>query len=517
MNSMNARNSFLRHLLLLVLMAAIPVYAGAQKKTDSSKPAKSSAPAKPSTPAQHSTGTSHSPSSTAGHGTANAPGHGTANTAGHNTTGTPNASHGPTGAGAGRGTANAAHGPSGNPKTTPAGVHERQLNGGGTASVRKDGSVRSINKNGMQIQRGLHGGRTVVSTRNGARVVSTRHGGYVQRSYYSRGGRTYVSRTYVVRGVTYTNVYRSYSYGGYCCYYGYAPAYYYGPAYYGWAYNPWPGPVYYGWGWGGAPWYGYYGPYWAPYPAYPSAAFWITDWMVAASLQAAYAEQAAEAGALVNPLGPDLPLIATLGPVPAPENAKVALSKEVKDLLAEEVKAQIAEDQAAAGKSGGTSSGQASGGQAASNEPLPSLDPKRRTFVVHNELSVVADGEECALTEGDVISRVSDTPDADKNVDVKVLASKKTDCAIGKQVAVSLDDLQEMHNHFREQLQGGLDELSKKQGTGGLPKSPDTKKQDGEVTAPPADSSAAKALQDQQSAADQTEAEVKQEAGSGTR
>jgi len=113
-----------------------------------------------------------------------------------------------------------------------------------------------------------------------------------------------------------------------------------------------------------------------------------------------------------------------------------------------------------------------------------------------------------------VISRVSDTSDADKNVQVKVLASKKNDCAVGKQFPVALEDLQEMHNHFREQLTSGMDELAKKQGTAGLPKAPDTSKKDGEVPAPPPDSSAAKTLKDQQAAADQTEADVKQEASS---
>ena len=44
-----------------------------------------------------------------------------------------------------------------------------------------------------------------------------------------------------------------------------------------------------------APWYGYYGDYFAPYPVYPSAAFWLTDYMIAASLQDAYAAQAAAA------------------------------------------------------------------------------------------------------------------------------------------------------------------------------------------------------------------------------
>jgi hypothetical protein len=217
----------------------------------------------------------------------------------------------------------------------------------------------------------------------------------------------------------------------------------------------------------------------------------------------------------LDPLGPDFPLVAGLGTIPvAPDASKtVVMTKEVKDQLAEEVKAQLAADQADAGKTGKTSGG-SSGGQASSGGSLPALDPKRRIFVVHNELSVVADGDECSLTDGDVISRVSDTPDEDKNVDVKVLASKKNNCAVGKQVSVSLDDLQEMHNHFREQITGGMDELSKKQGTSGLPKAPDTGKQDGEVPAPAADSSAAKTLKEQQAAADKTEAEVKQEAAS---
>jgi len=390
---------------------------------------------------------------------------------------------------------------------TPPG-HQVSLKGGGTAHIRPNGQIRSINRNGMQIQHGMHGGRTVVSTHNGARVVTTgRNGGYVQRNYVSRNGNTYVSRTYVVNRVSYTNVYRSYGYGGYCCYYGYAPAYYWHPVYYGWAYNPWPAPVYYGWGWGGAPWYGYYGAYYAPYPVYPSAAFWLTDYLVAASLRAAYEAQAAEAGEL-SPLTPDPWLVAGLGPVPVPADSKVAMTKEVKDLLAEEVKAQIAEDKADSEKKSASSAGGKASG------PPPALDPKRRVFVVKDELSPSVDGTECSLTAGDVISRVSDTPDGDRNVDVKVLASKKDDCAVGKQVPVAVDDLQEMHNHFREQLTSGMDELAKKQGTGGLPKAPDTGRQDGEVPAPPADSSAAKTLKEQQAAADQTESEVKKEAGS---
>ena len=41
-------------------------------------------------------------------------------------------------------------------------------------------------------------------------------------------------------------------------------------------------------------------------------------------------------------------------------------------------------------------------------------------------------------------------------------------------VAVKVDDLQEMYNHFQEQLTNGMGEMAKKQGTNGMPKAPDT-------------------------------------------
>jgi len=526
MNSKKTESTLRKYVLLLLLMA-VPAFAWAQQKKTSapppapkpSAPAHNSAPsAHTSAPTQHTTTPSHTTApthtTTPGHSnTTTTPGHttgaGHTTAAGHttpttNTHGATNMGKGPAGTTHAAGNVNHAA-----MNRTPPGKSVT-LKGGGTASIRPNGQIRAINRNGMQIQHGLHGGRTIVSTRNGARVVTVgRRGGYVQRAYFARGGRTYVSRTYVVNNVAYVGVYRSYGYGGYCCYYGYAPAYYYNPGYYGWAYNPWAAPVTYGWGWGGSPWYGYYGAYYQPYPVYPSAAFWLTDYLLAASLQAAYTAQVEENGKL-SPLAPDLLLVASMGPIPAAEAAKAALTPEVKNLLAEEVKAQLAADKDDAAKSGKSSGS----GQETASGPPPALDPKRRVFVVSSELSVVADGEECSLTSGDVISRESDTPDDDRNVDVKILASTKTDCAVGKTVSVSVDDLQEMHNKFREQITGGMDELSKKQGTGGLPKAPDTSKVDGEVPAPPADSSATKALQEQQAAADKTEADVKQEAGS---
>jgi hypothetical protein len=85
-------------------------------------------------------------------------------------------------------------------------------------------------------------------------------------------------------------------------------------------------------------------------------------------------------------------------------------------------------------------------------------------------------------------------------------------------VAIKVDDLQEMYNHFQEQLQTGMGELAKKQGTNGMPAAPDTGQSPSSVPDPQPDTSVAKTLQDQQQQADQTEAQVKQEtaaAGNG--
>jgi len=361
----------------------------------------------------------------------------------------------------------------------------------------------------MHIEHGVHGGRTVVGEHNGARVVNTgRHGGYVQRSYVNRGGHSYYSRTYYDHGHYRTGVYRGYYYGG-RNYYGYYPGFYYNPGFYGWAYNPWASPVVWGigaWGWGGAPWFGFYGGFFAPYPVYASPAFWLTDYLIAANLQAAYAARA----------DADADAAAADAQASSGGGGQMALTPEVKQAIAEEVKAQLAAQQAQAGQSSAPAApaAQAAAPANASNEVPPALDPARRTFVVASDLTVVSNGQECALSAGDVITRITDTPDADQMVNASVSASKKSECAPGQTVAVKVDDLQEMQNHFAEQLNNGLGELAKKQGTGGIPKSPDTATKASDVPPPAPDTTAEKTLQDQQQAADQTDAQVKQEAGS---
>jgi len=387
------------------------------------------------------------------------------------------------------------------------------LRGGGSAVMRPNGQIRSINRNGMQINHGINGSRTVVSYHNGARVVTTgRNAGYVQRPYVTRGGTTYVSRTVVVNNVTYTSVYRSYSYGGYCCYYGYHPGFYYAPVYYGWAYNPWPAPVYFTWGWGAAPWYGYYGGYFAPYPVYPSAAFWLTDYLIAANLQAAYQARAAAAAATGDNGGGDQqqPSQPSGNDNSASNSSQVTLSPEVKEAIAEEVKAQLAAQQSAAQQASATTS---QGSASTPSQEVPAaLDPARHTFIVASDLTVSSNGKECQLTAGDVIKRTSDTPDEDRKVTAVVSAGKKSDCPVGQEVAIGVDDLQEMHNRFEEQLDNGMKDLATKQGQNGIPKAPDTKTTASDVPPPPPDNNAAKALQEQQTAADQTETQVMKEA-----
>jgi len=203
----------------------------------------------------------------------------------------------------------------------------------------------------------------------------------------------------------------------------------------------------------------------------------------------------------------------------APADAnQVTLTPEVKEAIAAEVKAQLQAEQGAAASSGPGAPGSGQSPASASNkeEVPPALDPGRTTFVVDADLAVVADGQECSLTGGDVLTRISTTPDAEQKVNTLVTGSKKKDCAAGKQVAVKVDDLQEMQNHFQEKLDMGLKTMAEKQGTGGIPKAPDTSTVAGSVPAPPADKDTAKDLRDQQAAADQTESQVKQETAAAT-
>jgi hypothetical protein len=321
----------------------------------------------------------------------------------------------------------------------------------------------------MTINHGAHGERRFESRRrDGGRVVGYGHGrGFAEHGYY-RGGHPYMRRTYFYGGHRYAYAYRGYYWHGHP-YYGYVPAMYYAPGFYGWAYNPWAAPVAFGWGWGGSPWYGYYGYYFNPFPVYASPAFWITDYLLAANLQAAYeARAAARAEANAD---------AEAEEQPASGGGAVALSPEVKQQIADEVRAQIAAQQQAAAHPEPaepvTSTPPVGGGQNGPDEVPAALDPAHRTFIVSAVLSEsTPDGTECSLSPGDVLTRIQDTPDADQNVKVLVASSQRNDCASGSQVAVAVQDLQDMHNDFQAKISEGLGKLAENQGKNGIPAGP---------------------------------------------
>ena len=348
---------------------------------------------------------------------------------------------------------------SANSRTMPAGVHERTMASGNTVTTRQNGQSRDVYNagRGVQVHHDLNGNRRIsVDRLDHSRVVADRRGrGYVERGY-AYHGHEYARRSYYYQGHYYNRYYRPYYYHGYPVVV-YAPAYYYPPAFYGWVYNPWPAPVVYGWGWAGSPWYGYYGAYFTPYPVYPSAAFWLTDYLISTSLAAAYQEQVdAQAASQALPAG------------------QTYVTPEIKQMISDEVSRQVAlENQEAQQNSKGQEPDPESSGIAR----LLS-DNQTHVFIAGSDLDVVqTSGQECGISQGDVLEVTSAPPPDAAAATATVLCSKGgQECPKSAQVSVPFSDLQEMQNHMRENIDQGLSDLQSKQGQGGLPTAPPSAK-----------------------------------------
>jgi hypothetical protein len=378
------------------------------------------------------------------------------------------------------------------------------MKNGNSVERGRNGRVANVHDEGrhMDVHHGLNGDRRVsVERADHSHVVSERgRPGYIERGY-AYHGHDYYRRSYYWHGHAYYHFYRGYYWHGVGLHY-YVPAHYYGVGFYGWAYRPWRAPVVYAWGWGPRPWYGYYGYYFAPYPSYANASVWLTDYMLSRDLEAAYeagqAEGAAEASAPP--------------PGDAAAGAGPALTPEVKDLIAQEVRYDI----------------QAESGEAAlyavnqEDDPATSglagqlADGRAHVFVVGGPLDVENEltEDECALSEGDVLQLTIPPGPEDKTASLVVLASKGAkECGKTATVTVSLEDLQEMQNHMRESIDNGMEELQKKQGTDGIPAAPPAAVAPPATAAfaqdaPPPDTDAAEAIDQQQKVADQSEQEV---------
>jgi hypothetical protein len=318
--------------------------------------------------------------------------------------------------------------------------------------VRADGRPSDIHdaRRGMDIHNNLRGGRRVeMERRDGSHLYYERgRPGYIGHEY-RYGGHVYDHRSYYYNGRVYDRFYNRYEYRPGVFFDVYAPARYYGPGFYGWAYNPWAAPIAYEWGFANAAWYGYYPGYFTPYPVYASSSLWLTDYLIAQSLQASYAAaQAANAQAQMAGMAP--------------------LAEDTKQMIADEVARQLnAEYHAAADP--GLQSDPAKG----SIGPMIA-DGQPHVFLAGKEVDVVdVAGQECAITDGDVVKLIPQSIDSNGTATVQVMSSKGgVECRPQATVTISLTDLQDMQNHLRETVDQGLGELQAKQGTSGLPRAP---------------------------------------------
>ena len=382
-------------------------------------------------------------------------------------------------------------------RPAPVGSHETHTANGSLVRTRANGTRSDVHdtKRGMDVHHGLNGNRRVsVERADHSRIVAERggRGGYVQHPYMYHG-HEFGRRSYYYNGRGYDRYYRGYYYGG-----GYvnvyAPAYYYGPGFYGWAYNPWPAPIVYSWGWGGYPWYGYYGGYFAPYPVYPSAAYWLTDYLISSSLAEAYQEQVDDQVAATRFAG-----------------GSPVLTPEVKQMISEEVKRQVALESSEA-----TDNAQNKDIDPASSGIARMLsDNQTHVFIAGTSLDLVdTTGGECGISQGDVLEVTAAPPPGATAATAVVLCSKGgRECSKSAQVSVPFPDLQDMQNHMRETIDQGLGDLQSKQGQGGLPPAPPSAKgppvQSAFVAAAPAaDPNVAAELKQQTQEADLAEREV---------
>ncbi len=198
-------------------------------------------------------------------------------------------------------------------------------------------------------------------------------------------------------------------------------------------------------------------------------------------------------------------------------NGQTALTPEVKEEIAKEVQRQLSLENAERK----AVSENAEPDPASSGVPRLLSDNNPHTFVVASNLVVTdSTGQECPITQGDVIL-MSGTSLADGNmVPVQVRASKDKECTKGSTVAVSLEDLQDMENHMRGTIDQGLAELQTHPAQSGLPAPPPAAaappvQADFASAAPPVDANVSTALTQEAHNADQIEQQVVTESQSG--
>lgn len=340
---------------------------------------------------------------------------------------------------------------------------------GRSVGFRSNGRISSVHTASMDIRWGSHGERTVVSSRpDHSILVSTgTRRGYLERKMAS-GNRNFIQRSYFVNGQTENRIYTTYKYRG-AVLPSYIPAAYYTPAFYGWAFYPWTSPTSYAWG--AAPWMGFYGSYFTPDGVYPSGVAWLTDYVLSQTLADAYAQQMDGGDAAPDTAVADGDQLAVDQEIPTDQSDSITaqvdspITPELKAAIAEEIQRQLAYENAIA-------SGTA---QPTVAELPPALKPDR-IFLVTSSLDVTTiDQQACSLSAGEVLRLSNSLPydSDDSNVaGLRVASSRRADCPAGVEVSLSLQDLADMQNALRAQMDAGLEALRDGQGQNGLPAVP---------------------------------------------
>jgi hypothetical protein len=330
------------------------------------------------------------------------------------------------------------------------------------------GKVSSIHTANLDIYHGTQGGSIVSRRADGTKVVNTgRHSGYVERTFVVNN-KTYTQRTIIVNQHANMGTFVVSRHGGIVVA-SFVPPVFFAPRFYSWAYYPWPAPLAFNWGWYGAAWYGGPSPYFVASPMYPSAAFWLTDYVIGETLATAY-QLHNDADAFNEDVGQGEPAGAEMsfdGDASSSSqetvhaDATTPITSEIKAQIAEEVKRVLADDNAEA----------ANPGQASFDVLPAALQSPNHVFVLSTDLSVTtADQQVCALQAGDMLQVSSPAAPDSSSVQLRVASSKRMDCPTGILVNVSLPDIQEMQNNFQAQVESGLAKVQN--GLTGLPASP---------------------------------------------
>jgi hypothetical protein len=337
-----------------------------------------------------------------------------------------------------------------------------------------------------EVSRGLAGGQVRV-VRYGNTLSGT-----VERTI--RPG--LISRTFVSGGqVLYTHVYQRHVWHQFdraFAYETFVPAVRYPGVYYTWALGAWPRPVTYRWGWQVQPWYPVYGSLFTPYPVYTSPDLWMTDYIIAQSMQTAYQAQTVAPASERTPQGtlaPPAPNSSVAVPAarpsdaapapqpsdapPAPQSSGTpsapvalppAITPQVKAQLNAQIKVQLHEQQAAA----------ATPVSLTTQSTPPALRPNHVFFQVVQPLDVPSGtaNSHCSLSADDYIKRTGGMSNDDWMIPVVVELSRPSDCPEGLRTRIGLNDLNAMENEQEAQVMEAMQAASKSMGPDGPPSGP---------------------------------------------